>query len=334
MYMAAMVIESELVTAQSTGKLANGADATKLGGEAISAMIAGHADKLLGGINVATNITTAVPVAGPLISLAFKCVGGIMQHFASKQQRAALHNLTSLVGNPQDWHSFIEEVALTIITSKQDEIEKLTPAKQEQGFRSKVSGWFSAIKNWVSTSPEQDYLTKYAAEDAAAGLAAIFDGKVPNLVQGKQWLVDLALKAGAKQFNTSNTANPNPGPQSPALTTANRVAIAAQSEVRGVGTRMEVQGAHVAVVTAQVGRMDDQVQALQRQLADKDRKHAEEMAEMRRMVQQLALAQQGNSSAQGAPASPLPSATPSTPAAALAGRTATRVSTSGAGALL
>ena len=340
MYMAAMVIESELVTAQSTGKLATGADAAKVGGEAIS-MIAEHADKITGIINISTSVTNAVPVVGPLISLAFKGAGALVQHLASKEQRATLRNLTKLAGNPQDWHSFIEEVTLAIITdpAKQAEIEQLTPAKQEQGLRSKVSGWYSAIKSWVSTSPEQDYLTKYAAEDAAAGLAAIFAGKVTNLTQGKL-LVDLALKPGVKQFNananstSTNTNTTNPGHQSPAVISANRVAIETKTEVRGVGTRMEVQGAHVAIVTAQVGRIDDQVQALQRQLADKDRKHAEEMAEMRRMVQQLALAQQGNSSAQGAPASPLPSATPSTPAAALAGRTATRVSTSGAGALL
>ena len=340
MYMAAMVIESELVTAQPTGKLATGADAAKVGGEAIS-MIAEHADKITGIINISTSVTNAVPVVGPLISLAFKGAGALVQHLASKEQRATLRNLTKLAGNPQDWHSFIEEVTLAIITdpAKQAEIEQLSAAKQEQGLRSKVSGWYSAIKSWVSTSPEQDYLTKYAAEDAAAGLAAIFAGKVTNLTQGKL-LVDLALKPGVKQFNananstSTNTNTTNPGHQSPAVISANRVAIETKTEVRGVGTRMEVQGAHVAIVTAQVGRIDDQVQALQRQLADKDRKHAEEMAEMRRMVQQLALAQQSNSSAQGSPTSPLPSATPSTPPAPITQRTATRVSASGAGAVL
>ena len=52
------------------------------------------------------------------------------------------------------------------------------------------------------------------------------------------------------------------------------------------------------------------------------------------MAQQLALAQLDNQPTQGTPASPLPSATPSTPPASLAAQTATETRASGTGAAL
>ena len=86
--------------------------------------------------------------------------------------------------------------------------------------------------------------------------------------------------------------------------------------------------------TAQVGRIDDQLQALQQQLAEQARKNTEEMAEIRRMVQQLALSQPDNQPAQVAPVLPLPSATPSTSQGPLAGCTAVQTSANETSAVL
>ena len=61
---------------------------------------------------------------------------------------------------------------------------------------------------------------------------------------------------------------------------------------------------------------------------------ASQLGDTHLMAQQLALAQLDNQPTQGTPASPLPSATPSTPPASLAAQTATETRASGTGAAL
>jgi ankyrin repeat protein len=204
---AALSISSGFVAVQAQGGVGTASTATNtLGMINDGVQFAGTAASFAGTLAQFANV---VPMVGGAISMGLSLIKMACDQYGEKKANEWLNNLLLFAGpNPADWYDFVESVAIEIVTAKQGTILSLA-VNPTVGWKAKVVDCFRKFVDAFSTDPKRTVVEKYAMEDAAEALHAIFERSTPINISSDRSACNVMLAMLAKVAGTLSQQIPS-----------------------------------------------------------------------------------------------------------------------------